>query len=105
VTNWSDDELGGVGYRWELWMASSKVIALLDAAGLGAHRQYLRLPFAGTSGPPDKFEMNEERLAISFEKDQQQGVKGFTRMRAETRGMIFTRRNGAERGGQMARDR
>jgi len=41
--------------------------------------------------------MNEERIAIQFERDQQQGVKGFTLDAGRTRGMIFTRRNGAEK--------
>ena len=49
----------------------------------------------------DKFEMNERRITIQFERDQQQGVKGFTLDAGRTRGMIFTRRNGA--GKQEAR--
>ena len=43
----------------------------------------------------DKFEMNEPRITIQFERDQQQSVKGFTLDAGRTRGMIFTRRNGA----------
>ena len=31
---------------------------------------------------------------MQFERDQQQGVKGFTLDEGRTRGMIFTRRNG-----------
>ncbi len=90
---WSDEL--GVAYRLGIVDGKLKVIALLDAAGSAHTGNLPALAFEATAA--DKFEMNEERIMIQFERDQQQGVKGFTLDAGRTRGMIFTRRNGAEK--------
>ena len=94
---WSDEL--GVAYRLGIVDGKLKVVALLDAAG-SAHTGNLP-PITVDATAADKFEMNEPRITILFERDQQQGVKGFTLDAGRTRGMIFTRRNGA--GKQEAR--
>jgi len=83
----------GVAYRLGIVDGKLKVIALLDAAG-SAHTGNLP-PIAFEPAAADKFEMDEEQITIQFERDQQQGVKGFTLDAGRTRGMIFTRRNRA----------
>src|SRR5713101_2689766 len=88
---WSDEL--GVAYRLRIVDGKLKVIALLDAAGSAHTGNLPAIAFEATAA--DKFEMNEERITIQFERDQQQGVKGFTLDAGRTRGMIFTRRNGA----------
>src|SRR6266481_119666 len=88
---WSDEL--GVAYRLGIADGKLKVIALLDATG-SAHTGNLPA-IAFEAAAADKFEMNEEPISIQFERDQQQGVKGFTLDAGRTRGMIFTRRNGA----------
>ena len=88
---WSDEL--GVAYRLGIVDGKLKVIALLDAAG-SAHTGNLP-PIALEPAAADKFEMDEEQITIQFERDQQQGVKGFTLDAGRTRGMVFTRRNRA----------
>src|SRR6266705_96547 len=88
---WSDEL--GVAYRLGIVDGKLKVIALLDTAG-SAHTGNLP-PIALEPAAADKFEMDEEQITIQFERDQQQGVKGFTLDAGRTRGMIFTRRDGA----------
>jgi hypothetical protein len=88
---WSDEL--GVAYRLGIVDGKLKVIALLDAAGSAHAGNLPAIAFEATAA--DKFEMNEERITIKFERDQQQSVKGFTLDAGRTRGMIFTRRNGA----------
>jgi hypothetical protein len=88
---WSDEL--GVAYRLGIVDGKLKVIALLDAAGSAHTGNLPAIAFEATAA--DKFEMNEERITIKFERDQQQSVKGFTLDAGRTRGMIFTRRNGA----------
>src|SRR5437899_3495211 len=88
---WSDEL--GVAYRLGIVDGKLKVVALLDAAG-SAHTGNLP-PIAFEPTAADKFEMDEEQITIQFERDQQQGVKGFTLDAGRTRGMIFTRRNRA----------
>src|SRR5216684_1951974 len=88
---WSDEL--GVAYRLGIVDGKLKVIALLDAAGSAHTGNLPAIAFEATAA--DKFEMNEERITIQFERDQQQSVKGFTLDAGRTRGMIFTRRNGA----------
>src|SRR5438445_611426 len=94
---WSDEL--GVAYRLGIVDGKLKVVALLDAAG-SAHTGTIP-PITVDATAADKFEMNEPRITILFERDQQQGVKGFTLDAGRTRGIIFTRRNGA--GKQEAR--
>jgi hypothetical protein len=88
---WSDEL--GVTYRLGIADGNLKVVALLDATG---SRHTGSLPdntFESTA--PDNFEMNETHIMIHFERDQAQGVKGFTMDAGRTRDMIFTRRNSA----------
>src|SRR5260370_3368293 len=88
---WSDEL--GVAYRLGIVDGKLKVVALLDATGSPRSGNLPAIAFEATAA--DKFEMNEERIAIQFERDQRQGVKGFTLDAGRTRGMIFTRRDGA----------
>ena len=88
---WSDEL--GVAYRLGIVDGKLKVIALLDAAGSAHPGNLPAISFEAAAA--DKFAMNEEQISIQFERDQQQGVKGFTLDAGRTRGMIFTRRNGA----------
>jgi CubicO group peptidase (beta-lactamase class C family) len=90
---WSDEL--GVAYRLGIVDGKLKVIALLDAAGSAHTGNLPAIAFEATAA--DKFEMNEERITMQFERDQQQGVKGFTLDAGRTRGMIFTRRNGTKK--------
>ena len=88
---WSDEL--GVTYRLGIADGNLKVVALLDATG---SRHTGSLPDNTLeSTAPDNFEMNETHIMIHFERDQAQGVKGFTMDAGRTRDMIFTRRNGA----------
>ncbi len=88
---WSDEL--GVAYRLGIVDGKLKVVALLDATGSPRSGNLPAIAFEATAA--DKFEMNEEQIAIQFERDQRQGVKGFTLDAGRTRGMIFTRRDGA----------
>src|SRR5438445_3007807 len=88
---WSDEL--GVAYRLGTVDGKLKVIALLDATGSAHTGNLPAIAFDPTA--TDKFEMDEEQITIQFERDQQQGVKGFTLDAGRTRGMIFARRNGA----------
>jgi hypothetical protein len=88
---WSDEL--GVAYRLGIADGKLKVVAELDAAG---SRHIGDLPTdALEATASDNFEMKETHIAIHFERDPQQGVKGFTMDAGRTRGMIFTRRDGA----------
>lgn len=88
---WSEEL--GVAYRLGIADGQLKVIALLDAAGSPHTGNLPLIAFEATA--KDKFEIEEEKITIQFERDPQQGVKGFTLDAGRTRGMIFTRRNGA----------
>lgn len=88
---WSEEL--GVAYRLESVDGKLKVIALLDATG-SPHTANLP-PKAFEATAADHFEMNEPRITIHFERDQRQDLKGFTLDAGRTRGMIFTRKNGA----------
>jgi CubicO group peptidase (beta-lactamase class C family) len=80
----------GVTYRLGILDGKLKVVALLDAAG-SSHTANVPLnTFEATA--PDNFEMKEPGITIHFERDQQQGVKGFTLDAGRTRGMIFSRK-------------
>jgi CubicO group peptidase (beta-lactamase class C family) len=87
---WSDEL--GVAYRLGILDGKLKVLALLDAAG-SSHTSNVPLnTFEAVA--PDSFEMKEPQVTIHFERDQQQGVKGFTLDAGRTRGMIFARKAG-----------
>jgi CubicO group peptidase (beta-lactamase class C family) len=85
---WSDDL--GVAYRLGILDGKLKVLARLDAAGSPHTGNLLSSAFEATAA--DNFEMKEPQITIHFERDQQQGVKGFTMDAGRTRGMIFTRK-------------
>jgi CubicO group peptidase (beta-lactamase class C family) len=87
---WSDEL--GVTYRLGILDGKLKVVAMLDAAGSLHSVNVLPNTFEATA--PDIFEMKEPRIAIHFERDQQQGVKGFTLDAGRTRGMIFSHKAG-----------
>ncbi|HET8923963.1 MAG TPA: serine hydrolase domain-containing protein [Candidatus Acidoferrum sp.] len=93
---WSDEL--GVAYRLDVVDGRLKIAALLDAAGLSHTGNIPKEAFEPTA--PADFQMEETGIAIHFQRDQQQSVKGFTLDAGRTRGVIFTRRNGS---GQTAR--
>jgi hypothetical protein len=88
---WSDEL--GVAYRLGIADGKLKVVAELDAAGAPHTGDLPTNAFDATGA--DHFEMNETHITIRFERDAHQGVKGFTMDAGRTRGMIFTRRDGA----------
>jgi CubicO group peptidase (beta-lactamase class C family) len=88
---WSEEL--GVSYRLGIADGKLKVVAMLDAAG-SPHTANLP-PDALEATATDTFEMHETHVKIQFERDQAHGVKGFTLDAGRTRGMIFTRKNGA----------
>jgi len=88
----------GIGCRitgWELWTASLKIMALLDAMGTAHNGNLPTNAFEATS--TDNFEVNEEQITIHFERDQHEGVNGFTLDAGRTRGMIFTRKDSSRK--------
>jgi CubicO group peptidase (beta-lactamase class C family) len=88
---WSDEL--GVTYRLGIVQDKLKIVALLDAAG------FLR---AGSLPPnnigataTDEFRMEKTPLTFHFARDGKRTITGFTLDAGRTRGMIFTRREGA----------
>ena len=90
---WSDEL--GVAYRLGIVDGKLKVVALLDASGAAHTGDLPRDAFEATAA--DNFEMNQTGIAVHFERDQQQSVKGFTLDAGRTRGMIFTRKEYAKK--------
>jgi CubicO group peptidase (beta-lactamase class C family) len=88
----------GVAYRLGVVDGKLKIAALLDAAGTPHTSTISGKAFELTAA--NDFEMEGTGMAIHFQKDQQQIVKGFTLDAGRTRGMIFTRRDGS---GQTAK--
>src|SRR6267143_3888456 len=86
---WSEEL--GVAYRLGIVDGKLKIMALLDATGTAHNGNLPTNAFEATS--TDNFEMNEERITIHFERDQHEGVNGFTLDAGRTRGMIFTRKD------------
>lgn len=81
----------GVAYRMGIADGSLKVLALLDRAGtLRTSRLPFRQFFSATSA--DEFAMEKTPIAIHFQRDSNQLVKGFTLDAGRTRGMTFSRR-------------
>ncbi|HEX4546384.1 MAG TPA: serine hydrolase domain-containing protein [Candidatus Acidoferrum sp.] len=93
---WSEEL--GVAYRLGVVDGKLKIAALLDAAGTPRTSNIPWKAFEPTSA--NDFEMEGTGMAIHFEKDQQQMVKGFALDAGRTRGMIFTKRDGS---GQTAK--
>ena len=90
---WSDEL--GVAYRLGIVDGKLKVVALLDASGAAHTGDLPRDAFEATAA--DNFEMNQTGIAVHFERDQQQSVKGFTLDAGRTRGVIFTRKEYAKK--------
>jgi CubicO group peptidase (beta-lactamase class C family) len=86
---WSEEL--GVAYRLGIVEGKLKIMALLDRTGTAHNGNLPTNAFEATS--TDNFEMNEEQITIHFERDQHEGVNGFTLDAGRTRGMIFTRKD------------
>ena len=88
---WSEEL--GVAYRLGIVDGKLKVVALLDGSGAAHTGDLPRDTFEATAA--DNFEMTQAGITVHFERDHEQGVKGFTLDAGRTRGMIFTRKGGA----------
>lgn len=88
---WSEEL--GVAYRLGIVDGKLKVVARLDASGAPHTGDLPRNALEATA--VDIFEMNETGMAVHFQRDPEQSVKGFTLDAGRTRGMIFTRKVGA----------
>jgi hypothetical protein len=81
----------GVAYRLGIADGRLKVVTLLDAAGTPRTNN---LPFNQlfTATATDEFALEKSPIAIHFQRDSNQLVKGFILDAGRTRGMIFSRR-------------
>jgi CubicO group peptidase (beta-lactamase class C family) len=85
----------GVTYRLGTVDGQLKVESMLDGGGF-AHTSTLPPDgFAATS--QDEFRLMKMGVTIHFERDSNQAISGFKLDAGRTRGMIFTRRNSAEK--------
>ena len=80
----------GVAYRLGIVDGTLKVVALLDATGTLRTNNLPLKAFAATA--IDEFSMEKTPIAIHFQRDSNQFVKGFTLDAGRTRGMAFSRR-------------
>jgi hypothetical protein len=83
----------GVAYRLGITDGNLKVIALLDGSGTLRTNNLPLKSFAATA--VDEFSMEKTPIAIHFQRDSNQLVKGFTLDAGRTRGMTFSRRDGS----------
>jgi CubicO group peptidase (beta-lactamase class C family) len=83
----------GVAYRLGIEGSNLKVVALVDGSDTLRTDLPLRKPFAATV--TDEFAAEKTSIAIRFQRDANQVVKGFTLDAGRTRGMIFTRKEGS----------
>lgn len=83
----------GVTYRLGVVESNLKVVALVDGSGTLRTNHLPLKPFSATAS--DEFTMEKTPIVIHFERDANQAVKGFTLDAGRTRGMIFTRKEGA----------
>ncbi|HEX4542361.1 MAG TPA: serine hydrolase domain-containing protein [Candidatus Acidoferrum sp.] len=82
----------GVAYRLAVSDGGLKMVALVDGAGtLRANNLSFRQLFSATAS--DDFSMEKSLIAIHFQRDSNQLVKGFTLDAGRTRGVAFSRRD------------
>jgi CubicO group peptidase (beta-lactamase class C family) len=85
----------GVAYRLGIADGKLKVVSILDGGGF-VHTSTLPPDgFAATS--QDEFSLMRMGVKIHFERDSNQTISGFKLDAGRTLGMIFTRRDGAEK--------
>jgi CubicO group peptidase (beta-lactamase class C family) len=90
---WSEEL--GVTYRLGVVEGKLKVVSLLDGSGF---KHAVTLPnnsFGATAR--DEFELGKTPVLIRFQRDSHEAISGFELDAGRTRGMIFTRRAGAEK--------
>jgi CubicO group peptidase (beta-lactamase class C family) len=92
-TYWSDEL--GVAYQVGVVDGKLKIANLVDGGGF-THASVLP-PEAFAATTSDDFVLGKTGLKIHFDRDASQGIKGFTMDAGRTKGMIFTRRAGAEK--------
>lgn len=82
----------GVAYRLGIADAGLRMVALLDGAGtLRTNNLPFKQIFSATA--TDEFAVEKTPIAIHFQRDSNQLVKGFTLDAGRTRGMTFSRRD------------
>jgi CubicO group peptidase (beta-lactamase class C family) len=85
----------GVTYRLGIVDDKLKVVAILD--GSGFLRTSSPPPDAFGATAPDEFILSKSPIRLHFERDSNQAISGFKLDAGRTRGMIFTRGNGASK--------
>jgi CubicO group peptidase (beta-lactamase class C family) len=90
---WSDEL--GVTYRLGIVDGKLKITGMLDGGGF-IHASNLP-PDGFTATNQDEFSLLKMGVTIHFMRDSNQAVNGFKLDAGRTLGMIFTRRNGAEK--------
>src|SRR5580692_10161692 len=85
----------GVTYRLGIVDGKLKIVSTLDGGGF-AHTS--NLPSDGfVATGQDEFSLSKMGITIHFERESNQAISGFKLDAGRTRGMIFTRRNSAEK--------
>jgi hypothetical protein len=85
----------GVTYRLGIADGKLKVESMLDGGGFAHTSTLPRDGFRATS--QDEFSLMKMGVTIHFERDSSQAIRGFKLDAGRTLGMIFTRRDGAEK--------
>lgn len=83
----------GVAYRLGIVDGRLQVVALMDGTDSVRTANLPLKPFEATAA--DEFTMGKTHVLLHFRRDTNQVVKGFTLDAGRTRGMIFSRREGA----------
>ncbi|HXJ04267.1 MAG TPA: serine hydrolase domain-containing protein [Candidatus Acidoferrum sp.] len=83
----------GVTYRLGIADGKLKIVSLLDGAGFSHTNTLPPIAFQATAA--DEFVLTKTAIKIHFERDASQTISGFKLDAGRTRGMIFTRREGA----------
>jgi hypothetical protein len=82
----------GVTYRLAVSDGGLKMLALLDGSGsLRTNNLPFKQLFSATA--TDEFAIEKSPIAIHFQRDPNQLIKGFTLDAGRTRGMSFSRRD------------
>jgi hypothetical protein len=90
---WSDEL--GVTYRLGIVDGKLKIMGMLDGGGFMHTSNLPPDGFAATS--QDDFSLMKTGITIHFQRDSNQAINGFKLDDGRTLGMIFTRRDGAEK--------
>jgi CubicO group peptidase (beta-lactamase class C family) len=90
---WSDEL--GVSYRLGIVDGKVKITGMLDGGGFIHASNLPPDGFAATS--QDEFSLMKTGITIHFQRDSNQAISGFKLDDGRTLGMIFTRRDGAEK--------